>query len=1746
MRFPDTTFSDADSDTLTYTATQADGTALPSWLSFSTSTRTFSGTPQAADVATVSVKVTASDGSASVSDTFDIVVSAAGDTTAPTLTSAVVNETGQLIQLRFSENVDRSNLTPASAVTVTAGASPLTITGVTVPPPAGGLDKYRVLVTPAIRQGQAVIVTYTDPTAGNDANAIQDTAGNDAASFTTGSDGVPAVTNGSTLTNTAPTVAAVIPDQTATAATAFSYAFPDTTFSDADGDTLTYTATQADGTALPSWLSFSTSTRTFSGTPQTADVATVSVKVTASDGSASVSDTFDIVVSAAGDTTAPTLTSAVVNETGQLIQLRFSENVDRSNLTPASAVTVTAGASPLTITGVTVPPPAGGLDLYRVLVTPAIRQGQAVIVTYTDPTAGNDANAIQDTAGNDAASFTTGSDGVPAVTNGSTLTNTAPTVAAVIPDQTATAATAFSYAFPDTTFSDADGDTLTYTATQADGTALPSWLSFSTSTRTFSGTPQTADVATVSVKVTASDGSASVSDTFDIVVSAAGDTTAPTLTSAVVNETGQLIQLRFSENVDRSNLTPASAVTVTAGASPLTITGVTVPPPAGGLDLYRVLVTPAIRQGQAVIVTYTDPTAGNDANAIQDTAGNDAASFTTGSDGVPAVTNGSTLTNTAPTVAAVIPDQTATAATAFSYAFPDTTFSDADGDTLTYTATQADGTALPSWLSFSTSTRTFSGTPQTADVATVSVKVTASDGSASVSDTFDIVVSAAGDTTAPTLTSAVVNETGQLIQLRFSENVDRSNLTPASAVTVTAGASPLTITGVTVPPPAGGLDLYRVLVTPAIRQGQAVIVTYTDPTAGNDANAIQDTAGNDAASFTTGSDGVPAVTNGSTLTNTAPTVAAVIPDQTATAATAFSYAFPDTTFSDADGDTLTYTATQADGTALPSWLSFSTSTRTFSGTPQTADVATVSVKVTASDGSASVSDTFDIVVSAAGDTTAPTLTSAVVNETGQLIQLRFSENVDRSNLTPASAVTVTAGASPLTITGVTVPPPAGGLDLYRVLVTPAIRQGQAVIVTYTDPTAGNDANAIQDTAGNDAASFTTGSDGVPAVTNGSTLTNTAPTVAAVIPDQTATAATAFSYAFPDTTFSDADSDTLTYTATQADGTALPSWLSFSTSTRTFSGTPQTADVATVSVKVTASDGSASVSDTFDIVVSAAGDTTAPTLTSAVVNETGQLIQLRFSENVDRSNLTPASAVTVTAGASPLTITGVTVPPPAGGLDLYRVLVTPAIRQGQAVIVTYTDPTAGNDANAIQDTAGNDAASFTTGSDGVPAVTNGSTLTNTAPTVAAVIPDQTATAATAFSYAFPDTTFSDADGDTLTYTATQADGTALPSWLSFSTSTRTFSGTPQAADVATVSVKVTASDGSASVSDTFDIVVSAAGDTTAPTLTSAVVNETGQLIQLRFSENVDRSNLTPASAVTVTAGASPLTITGVTVPMPALGLDLYRVLVTPAIRQGQAVIVTYTDPTAGNDANAIQDTAGNDAASFTTGSDGVPAVTNGSTLTNTAPTVAAVIPDQTATAATAFSYAFPDTTFSDADGDTLTYTATQADGTALPSWLSFSTSTRTFSGTPQTADVATVSVKVTASDGSASVSDTFDIVVSAAVRGAPFGVVVDAPSGAVGLMRARWQAPPNASGIQGYHVRYRTVGTVLGASFRKVRANARELLLRYLEPGAKYEAQICTVGRGERRGPCSLWARLQLAARNTVPANDFTVSLELPG
>ena len=93
--------------------------------------------------------------------------------------------------------------------------------------------------------------------------------------------------------------------------------------------------------------------------------------------------------------------------------------------------------------------------------------------------------------------------------------------------------------------------------------------------------------------------------------------------------------------------------------------------------------------------------------------------------------------------------------------------------------------------------------------------------------------------------------------------------------------------------------------------------------------------------------------------------------------------------------------------------------------------------------------------------------------------------------------------------------------------------------------------------------------------------------------------------------------------------------------------------------------------------------------------------------------------------------------------------------------------------------------------------------NHAPTISTVIPDQTAPIGVAFTYTFPPDTFTDADGgDTITYSAEIPDA----AWLNFDSATRTFSGTPTAADVGFITITVTASDGIDEVTTEFSVAV----------------------------------------------------------------------------------------------------------------------------------------------------------------------------------------------------------------------------------------------------------------------------------------------------------------------------------------------------
>ncbi len=98
--------------------------------------------------------------------------------------------------------------------------------------------------------------------------------------------------------------------------------------------------------------------------------------------------------------------------------------------------------------------------------------------------------------------------------------------------------------------------------------------------------------------------------------------------------------------------------------------------------------------------------------------------------------------------------------------------------------------------------------------------------------------------------------------------------------------------------------------------------------------------------------------------------------------------------------------------------------------------------------------------------------------------------------------------------------------------------------------------------------------------------------------------------------------------------------------------------------------------------------------------------------------------------------------------------------------------------------------------------------------------------------------------------------------------------------------------------------------------------------------------------------------------------------------------------------------------------------------DTNPVVINSIPDHTAIVGDLFTYNVPANTFSDPNGDVLTYTASLSNGNPLPSWLSFNATTRNFSGTAATGDIGTINVQVTASDNqSGSVNDVFQLTVA---------------------------------------------------------------------------------------------------------------------
>ena len=101
--------------------------------------------------------------------------------------------------------------------------------------------------------------------------------------------------------NDAPVVANAIADQTSAEDAAWSFTVPAGTFADVDNASLALSATLGDGKLLPSWLSFDAKTGTFSGTPPQDFDGEIELKVTATDGSLSVSEVFKLDITPVND-----------------------------------------------------------------------------------------------------------------------------------------------------------------------------------------------------------------------------------------------------------------------------------------------------------------------------------------------------------------------------------------------------------------------------------------------------------------------------------------------------------------------------------------------------------------------------------------------------------------------------------------------------------------------------------------------------------------------------------------------------------------------------------------------------------------------------------------------------------------------------------------------------------------------------------------------------------------------------------------------------------------------------------------------------------------------------------------------------------------------------------------------------------------------------------------------------------------------------------------------------------------------------------------------------------------------------------------------------------------------------------------------------------------------------------------------------------------------------------------------------
>ncbi len=1295
---PASAFSDPENGTLTYQVSLGNGDPLPAWISFD-GNQTISGTPDDAaanaSVADRTLRITATDPDGAESDPITVVMSITNINNAPSTINASTLSLNENTSGTVSVGSFTTNdLDQADTHSYSVDDSRFSFNGNVLELLAA--ESINFELEPEI----VVNVTSTD----NGVGTLDKTQ-----QFTITVNNI----------NDLPVATQTTLSDSTNELDNFTYVVSNTLFTDEDtSDTITVIAFLDDGTApgtaIPGshWLQFNQSTNTFSGQAQDADVGDTKLILVATDNAGAQSAQVNLTITVNDINQAPnvpTFTNSIINENSYGDYAGYATGSDPDASDPPNTLTYSVDDSRFIFYAGTLQ--LRPLELLDYETEPTVD----LTITVEDDSGATNTRDITLTVAN---------------------LNDPPVAATSQLSASTNELDNFSYSVSGTLFSDADaGDTLTINAYLDDGSpsgaAIPAslWIQYDQATNTFSGQPQATDVGDTKLLLIAEDGSGAQSSPVRLNVSVANinqQPNAPSMNLSPVDENTEGAYVGIATATDPD---PTDTLSYTVDDSRFVFNGNTLSLNPNESINYE--------NEQSVDLTIT---------ATDNHGLSNSTSYTVNIVDL----------NDVPTSTGALPTQYTSEANVFNYTVPNSTFEDQDGDQLTLSATQSDGSALPSWLNFDSANNTFSGTPGDSDTGTLNLDIVATDTSGAISTASSLSISIGNTNQAPT-------------NINLSANVLAENSTTA------------VIGNLSVEDPDAG-DSHTFSVNDSrFRIVNGVLEYFSSNAINFETEATSPTVTIEVTAY----DSANAPVTESFVINLqdeddAPTGPSTLPQQTATETQAFSYSIPGNTFTDEDGDPISYTATLSNGDALPAWLTFNASNQTFSGTPNDDDTGQLDIVVTASSTNNGITTGIQssLQLNVADINQAPTVLAIAPNAINEntdsevvgLVNVVDPDSADTNNHTftvSDSRFHVTNGSLQLK--------PGELLDFETEPSSPIIQMQ----VTAEDPS-GETISTTVDVMINDL--------------------NDAPTGPATLPLQTASDAEPLLYQIPDGTFTDQDGNPIVLDANLIDGSALPSWLNFDNTTNTFSGQPNEADQGIYQIQINAFDGTANSLAKTAIIVNVSDVNLKPTAinldnNSVAENDAGAVIGTLTTSDPDANDTHQYSV-----NDARFQITG-------NELSLSpSVTLNHEQDQNIAIDISSTDNHGETLTETLVISIGNE---------------------NDAPVATAPINNIKINEDEPFSLTIPSDAFSDEDSnDILSYLVTLADDSDLPDWLNFDALSNTISGTPGNEHVGSLSLKVVAVDNAGSASDAQEFAINIANINDPPEILS-LSNDTVQ-------------------------------------------------------------------------------------------------------------------------------------------------------------------------------------------------------------------------------------------------------------------------------------------------------------------------------